>query len=96
MKKSGKAVLVTTEWRGVFFGWLVTAADYNRKDRRIVLHRARNIIYWAGTHGFLGLAASGPEATSKVGSEAPRVELHGVTSVTDCTAAAVQAFTTYA
>lgn len=86
MKKSeGRAVLVTTEYRGVFFGWLKVAIDYQRKERHIILHRARNVIYWAGSKGFLGLAARGPENGSKLGSEAPRIELHGVTSVTDCT-----------
>lgn len=95
-KSAGRAVLVTTEWRGVFFGWLVAAKDYERKERRIVIERARNVIYWSGSRGFLGLASHGPESGCRIGTRADRIDLHGVTSVTDCTAAAVKAFDAYA
>lgn len=91
-KKQEKAVLVTTEYRGVFFGYLAGVADYNRETRRITLHRVRNVIYWSGKRGFLGLASHGPESGSRIGAEAPRVELHAVTSVTDCTEDAVKTF----
>ena len=76
-----KAVLVTTEYRGVFFGLL--DAECDERDKTLVLHNCRNIIYWAGTRGFLGLAAEGPEGDSRLGSTAVRVLIHGVTSVTD-------------
>jgi len=89
MKKEMKPVLVTTEYRGVFFGWL---EKYEVAARRVTLTKIRNIIHWSGTRGFLGLASHGPEKDSRIGAEAPRAALHGVTSVTDCTEEAVQTF----
>lgn len=85
-------VLVTTEYRGIFFGRLRDDDNYNRDARHIILHKVRNVIRLEGRRGFLGLAAHGPEDGSLVGSGAPRVELHGVTSVADCTGEAVAAF----
>lgn len=87
-----KHVLVTTEHRGVFFGRMEKEGDYDRNARRIVLKGCRNVIYWSGSRGFLGLASHGPEKGSKVGSEAPSVELHSVTSVADATPEAAKAF----
>lgn len=87
-----KAVLVTTNFRGVFFGWLDTD-EQPETDRTLVLHECRNAIYWTGAQGFLGLAAAGPEPQSRIGSVAPRVLLHEVTSVTDCTPAATEKWT---
>lgn len=90
MSASGEIpVLVTTEFRGVFFGWL--PADADKSQRTITLSRCRNVIYWAGSRGFLGMAASGPDAGSKLGSAAPSVLLHSVTSVSVCTEQAAKA-----
>jgi hypothetical protein len=88
-----KAVIVTTEFRGVFFGYLPKNTDENAKD--LVLLDARCAIYWSGVRGFLGLASHGPESGSKIGSKAPRVLLHGITSVSDCTPDAEKAWTTW-
>lgn len=76
-------VLVTTAHRGVFFGWLPN--DHNEDAKTLVLNDCRNAIHWSGSKGFLGLAAHGPESGSRVGATAPRVRLHDVTSVTECT-----------
>lgn len=81
-------VLVTTEYRGVFFGELADGADF--EARTLTLQSCRNAIYWSGTRGFLGLASHGPEPDSKIGTTAPEVLLHGVTSVSVCTAAAAK------
>lgn len=81
-----RRILVTTAHRGVFYGHL--DPKYKDTDKTLALLNARNIIYWAGSRGFLGVAATGPDSGSKVGSVAERVVLHDVTSVTDCTAAA--------
>lgn len=80
------AVLVTTQHRGVFFGYL--PADADRSARTLTLRNCRNAIYWAGTRGFLGLASHGPENNSRIGSRAPEVMLHDVTSVTSVSDAA--------
>jgi hypothetical protein len=81
-------VLVTTAHRGVFFGML--SDEQNHEARSIVLDDCRNAIYWSGSRGFLGLASHGPENGSRIGSTAPRVLLHDVTSVTRCSDAAAK------
>lgn len=79
-------VLVTTAHRGVFFGHL--DAEEDETERSLVLTDCRNAIYWAGKRGFLGLASHGPDEGSRIGTAAPRVLLHDVTSVTHCSAEA--------
>lgn len=82
-KKTGskeRAVLVTTAHRGVFFGY-ATKAD----GETIALTNARNCVYWsADVKGFLGLAASGPSASCKIGPRADIV-LRNITAVADVT-----------
>jgi hypothetical protein len=87
-KPSGTPVLVTTEYRGVFFGY----ADDTSGDT-ITLRNARNCIYWsAKTGGFMGLASKGPASGSRIGERVTSIELRKVTSVTQMTPAAVAAW----
>ena len=79
MDKS-KAVLVTTIYRGVFFGFLES-----RDGNSVILTDARCAIRWNTTGGFLELAQVGPNSNSKIGSPAPRIELFDVTSISDVT-----------
>ena len=86
MKKTKeRAVLVTPEHRGVFFGYAeVTDGD------TIKLKRARNCIYWpAENKGFLGLAKDGPLDGSRVGPPAD-IELRKITCVAEVTPEAVK------
>lgn len=77
-----RAVLVTTQHRGVFFGYLPEGAD--RSARSLTVQNARCAMYWSGRRGFLGLASHGPEDGSKIGARAPGdVLLHDITSVAD-------------
>lgn len=78
-------VLVTTQYRGVFFGFLES-----REGDSVVLSRARCAIRWATTGGFLELAKDGPNENSKIGSEAERITLFGVTSIAEVSAKAVE------
>jgi small nuclear ribonucleoprotein (snRNP)-like protein len=87
-KKIERHVLVTTAHRGVFFGTLASEESH----AEVVLTAARNVISWSGRRGFLGLASHGPERESRIGSTAERIRLYDVTSITDCTAAAVACF----
>lgn len=76
-------VLVTTKHRGVFFGWIDPAT---KSDATVTLKRCRNCIRWASSiGGFLGLAAKGPDANCRIGTESPEVILHDITSVSDVT-----------
>lgn len=83
-KEMKRAVLVTTEFRGVFFGY-ATETDGDT----VKLKRARNCIYWPSENkGFLGLASTGPVAGARVGPPAD-IELRKVTCVAEVTPEAV-------
>ena len=86
-KKTERAVVVTTEHRGVFFGYA------NDVDGEIVkLRGARNCIYWSqDVKGFMGLAATGPSKNCKVGPAAD-ISLRKITSVMECTPEAAAAW----
>lgn len=86
-----RAVLVTTEHKGVFFGYLARDADFDRDRKRIKLSGARNCLYWPEeTRGFIGLATMGPPNGSRVGFAASALELEGVTSVVTVEPAAIE------
>jgi hypothetical protein len=83
----GRPVVVTTAHRGVFFGY---AGDTD--GEQIALKQARLCIYWsADVKGFMGLAASGPSKSCKVGPAAD-ITLRNITAVLECTPAAVEAW----
>lgn len=85
-------VLVTTQHRGVFFGF-ADNADLEAKAM-LRLQRVRNCLYWhQSVGGFLGLAAVGPNADCRIGKEAPEVILHDITSVSICTPEAIEKWT---
>jgi len=93
-----RAVLVTTEHRGVFYGWTADPEDATT----VRLTDVRNCLYWSSkTGGFLGLAEVGPvDATvsgngSRIGAfcKGP-VTLQKVTCVAGVTASAVKVWET--
>jgi len=82
-----RAVLVTTQHRGVFFGY----AD-DTEGATIKLRAARNCLYWPTENkGFLGLANMGPLKGARVGPAADIV-LRDITCVAECTPSAAQAW----
>ena len=89
-KLKSKAVLVTTEFRGVFFGHVKN--DKNLPNE-ITVTGARNCIYWAAScGGFLGLADTGPNKDCKIGRRVDEITLYKITSVTPVSDAAVKAW----
>ena len=61
---NGRPVLVTTEYRGVFFGY----AEDTSGDT-VILTNARNCIYWPSANGgFMGLASEGPATDARIGA----------------------------
>lgn len=84
-----RAVLVTTQYRGVFFGYARdTDADV------IKLRAARNCLYWSkSVKGFLGLAIVGPIGDSRVGPAAD-IEVRAITCVAECAPEAVRVWET--
>lgn len=88
MIQQGSKVVVTTEYRGVFFGVL---AEYDRANRFVKLADARNCVHWTSANkGFLGLAEAGPLDGSRIGPSVAELDLAGITSVTTCTDAAIE------
>jgi hypothetical protein len=83
-----RAVMVTTDKRGVFAG-LLEQDD----GQAVTLTEARMCVYWsADVRGVVGLAARGPSDTCRVTPAAPRIELRGVTAVFDLTPKALEAW----
>lgn len=82
-----RAVVVTTQHRGVFFGYA------SEVDGEIIkLRDARNCIYWSSdVKGFMGLAATGPNKSCKIGPAA-NISLRDITGVIECTPDAVTAW----
>ena len=86
-----RAVIVTTEHRGVFFGYLPPGAPTDGDT--IKIYRARNCVYWsADCRGFMGLAANGPTAGCRVGPQCPGLEIRKITAVLDVSDAAAAAW----
>lgn len=84
--KLGRPVLVTTEYRGVFFGY----AD-DTSGNTITLKNARNCIYWhKSIGGFAGLATIGPNSQCRIGAQLGQIELRKITSVSEVTDSAAR------
>ena len=84
-----RPVLVTTEFRGVFFGYAVATSGDS-----ITLTNARNCIYWPSQQGgFMGLASDGPAKGSRIGAVVEKIDLRKVTSVIEVSPKAAEAWT---
>lgn len=80
--KQGKAVLVTTAHRGVFFGYLKGTPT----KERVTLTTARNCVQWTQhERGVFGLAATGPSKGCRIGPAVPELELLDITAVAQVT-----------
>ena len=85
-----KPVLVTTEFRGVFMGFV---KNDKKAPEEITLTDCRNCIYWASSiGGFLGLASNGPNSECKIGAQIKEITLYKITSITPVEEKAVQAW----
>jgi len=82
------AVVVTTAHKGVFFGY-----GEPSDQSTIRIEKARMCVYWsADVKGILGLAATGPSKSSKVGPAVPAITLRDVTSVMEASDEATKAW----
>jgi len=84
-------VLVTTQHRGVFFGFVPADQDMTARTMRIA--DARCAIRWATTRGVAELAEIGPNENTKIGACATLAALHDITAVWECTQEAVKQWT---
>ena len=84
MNKEFKPLVVTTEHRGVYFGYGIPS-----DAPTIKLIDVQMCIYWPKENrGVVGLAVEGPVNGSRVGPIAPSIILRGVTAVMEVTKAA--------
>jgi hypothetical protein len=82
------AVVVTTAHKGVFFGY-----GEPSDKATIRIEKARMCIYWSqDVKGILGLAATGPSKSSRVGPAVPALTLRDVTSVIEASEDATKAW----
>ena len=83
-------VLVTTEFKGVFFGYAPRGEVGPEKLR---LENARLVVRWSSdVRGVFGLAANGPTAGCRIGPSVPAVTLFKITSVSEVFEAAAKSF----
>jgi len=83
-----KGLVVTTEHKGVFFGY-----GEPTTDKIIRLEKARMCVYWSSdVRGVLGLATSGPSNSCRVGPAVPAITLQNVTSITEASDKAIEAW----
>lgn len=76
-KNSKTALMVTTEHRGVFFGY-----GHKSDDKIIELERARMCVFWSkDMKGVMGLATMGPSPSCRISPAVKSITLQGVTSV---------------
>ena len=77
----GSYVVVTTSYRGVFGGKLVS-----RENDEVTLAEARVCFYWSQeTRGFVGLAVTGPKLGSRVSPASSIMTIPNVTAIIVCT-----------
>lgn len=92
MSRLGKPCLITTEFRGVFYG---EVKNDKNLPAEITLKNARNCIRWSSEcNGFLGLAAKGPTKNCKIGAQINEITLYKITSVTPVSEEAADAWKT--
>ena len=83
--KNERPVLITTSYRGVFFGYAKETTG-----ETIFLRDARLCVYWtADLRGFMGLASHGPNSNCKIGPAA-NITLRGITAVVEVSPEAVE------
>lgn len=77
MSKKIIPLVVTTEHKGVFFGY-----GKPTTNKIIRLEQCQMCVYWsADVHGVVGLASNGPTTGCKVGPPAPAITLYAVTAI---------------
>ena len=85
-----RPVVVTTEHRGVFFGFMNGSTE---SDKVVALTDAQMCVYWsADVRGVLGLAATGPSGSCRITPAVPKLTVQDVTAVMDATDEAVKAW----
>lgn len=83
-------VLVTTDNRGVYYGYMQTDAQ---APARLELENARVVVEWnTGDQGYLSLATVGPQDIAVISVAVSSLIIFGVNSIAVCTPEAATAF----
>ena len=85
--KTERAVMVCTDKRGVFFGYVDGDVPLG-PDACVRLTRARMAVYWEG-RGVMSLASEGPSAKCRVTPAAPSIDLIGIHACSDVAPVAI-------
>jgi len=86
-------VIVTTEYRGVFFGYI---EDPESAPEKLTLKDARCCIYWSHTvNGFTGLAAKGPDKHCEISDPVSSMTLYKITSISEISSGALVVWETW-
>ena len=86
MESKNIPLVVTTESRGVFFGYGQVTTK-----KEIRLEQARMCVYWDKViRGVLGLAAAGPNNNCRISYAIPAITLQKVTAIMECTPEATE------
>ena len=75
-----KNILITTQYRGVFFAQVDESVDLTQK-MLTNLKNCRMAIYFGTTWGIMQLAETGPTNNSRIGAKADIDVMHDVTAV---------------
>lgn len=86
-----KGIVVTTEIKGVFFGYVEDGDLPSSLPAEITLSQARMCVYWhSDVRGVLGLAATGPTESCRISRAVPEIKIYRVTAVITCTPEAIE------
>ena len=88
-----KPVILCTQHRGVFFGFITQGTDLTQRTLTDI-KGARMAIYWGTDRGVMQLAESGPTSKSKIGAAATIDVLHDITAVFAVSPEAAKKWTT--
>jgi hypothetical protein len=78
-----KAVLITTDKRGVFMGYI---DPKDIKETQLTATDVRMCVKWSeDVKGVVGLAANGPSKNCRITAAAPKAVLHGVHAILEIT-----------
>lgn len=88
-RKQRRAVIVTTEHRGVFFGLM---EDPSPNATEATLEDVAMVIYFGTTEGLGQLAATGPTDKTKLSARVPKWHLRKITSVLETSDVAASSF----
>jgi hypothetical protein len=88
----GRPVVITTDKRGVFFGYTNKSTEDLLKTRVCEdLQRCRMCIYWS-TGGIFSLAENGPTKNCRISARTPSFGVNLITGVMEMTPEAVKAW----